>query len=538
MNRQITALTCNRAKRASRLLVAMLALATGDSFSIVASTAQAQEGMRPVPRFSGTSIRDQRTNFQKSAGASSLQWRVSGEVAPVVASKPAAVAPASSTSPGPAVQVQTGAYQPPIAQRDVIAPVRQARYQNTAGVPGDEGGLQLPPGLQPKVDSTVPTPTPPKDAAKGSAKPLPDFFSDPFGDETADTAPAEDSTAPSAPADAAKPSPTEVPGLSMPPAVKDPATPPNPSDLPKATVPKSNQLRLPSETMDTDEPATKAPNPFDKTRSEDEKAADADDRKQLEDFDFPARPGDLNSPSPLRTRDNDDDLKRPSEFSCDEFRKSIAEATIQKVSLDISPPFRPDVIELDEYKKLKSKFENAQEIRDWQSIDGRKLGRGRLTDLAYEKIVIETEFGTVEELPINRISEADLAYLSKNWGLPQECLIEQATYEPRDWQHSKVTWKASNLCHKPLYFEEVNLERYGHDAGPFAQPIISSAHFFANIAVLPYKMGVHGPSECQYALGYYRPGNCAPWIVPPVPLSLRGGLYQAAAMTGTFWLIP
>jgi hypothetical protein len=101
-----------------------------------------------------------------------------------------------------------------------------------------------------------------------------------------------------------------------------------------------------------------------------------------------------------------------------------------------------------------------------------------------------------------------------------------------------MTWKASDLCHKPMYFEEVNLERYGHTAGPVLQPVVSSAHFFANIAVLPYKMGVHTPRECQYALGYYRPGDCAPWIVPPVPISLRGGLSQAAVMTGMFWLIP
>jgi hypothetical protein len=51
-------------------------------------------------------------------------------------------------------------------------------------------------------------------------------------------------------------------------------------------------------------------------------------------------------------------------------------------------------------------------------------------------------------------------------------------------------------------------------------------------------MGVHSPHECQYALGYYRPGNCAPWIIPPVPLSLKGAWYQAAAVTGTALLVP
>jgi len=475
----------------------------------------AEEGMRPVPRFSGTSIRDQRTETQKAASASNLQWRVSSEVALAVKPAPASAAPQNAA-------VATVRYVQEMEKPEnsrlpgTASSIQQARYQNDFSMPSDIGGLQLPPGLQ----TSPALETPSADAPK----PLPDFFTDPFGAE---------------------------------PAV--PAVPPK-AKLPEAMQPPlNNELRAPSplgqpvppQSLEIDElppsakakPPEKSPaevtpaNPFDQTRSPQERAADDADRRQIEDFELPFSPDRTPEREP-RTRAEDEVFLRPAQFSCDDFRKSIAEATIQKVSLDISPPFRPDVIELDEFRKLKSKFDESQDVRDWQSIDGRKLGRGRLRDLAYERIVIETEFGTREELPINRISESDLAYLSKNWGLPQECLIEQAAYQPRSWQHSKVTWKASNLCHKPLYFEEVNLERYGHTAGPFAQPLISSAHFFVNIAVLPYKMGVHAPSECQYTLGYYRPGNCAPWIVPPVPISLRGGLYQAAAMTGAFWLIP
>ena len=225
-------------------------------------------------------------------------------------------------------------------------------------------------------------------------------------------------------------------------------------------------------------------------------------------------------------------------ITCEEFRRRIAAETIDRVSLDISPPFRPDVIEEAEYERLKAEFDEGQEIRQWTNRAGQPVTRGRLVDLAYENVVIATESGGTERVPINRISEVDLAYISKNWGLPNECLLQQVAYTPRTWSPITMTWAASNLCHKPLYFQEVNLERYGHTAGPIAQPIISSAHFFANIAVLPYKMGVHSPHECQYALGYYRPGNCAPWIIPPVPLSVKGSLYQAAAMTGTALLVP
>jgi hypothetical protein len=116
--------------------------------------------------------------------------------------------------------------------------------------------------------------------------------------------------------------------------------------------------------------------------------------------------------------------------------------------------------------------------------------------------------------------------------LPPECGPTSDVFRPRDWPLLTYTWKASNLCHKPLYFEEVGLERYGHSVRPPFQPIVSVAHFFASVPLLPYKMGVNPPNECIYVLGYYRPGDCAPYIVPPIPLSARGAAFQAAAVTG------
>jgi hypothetical protein len=94
------------------------------------------------------------------------------------------------------------------------------------------------------------------------------------------------------------------------------------------------------------------------------------------------------------------------------------------------------------------------------------------------------------------------------------------------------------LCHKPLYFEEPQLERYGHTAGPFKQPILSGAHFFTSILALPYNMAINPPMECQYPLGYYRPGDCAPWHIPPVPLSVRGAAAEAGAWIGGIYMIP
>ena len=122
--------------------------------------------------------------------------------------------------------------------------------------------------------------------------------------------------------------------------------------------------------------------------------------------------------------------------------------------------------------------------------------------------------------------------------LPHDCPLGNATFKARVFAPITYTWTASGLCHKPLYFEDVQLERYGHMAGPWVQPFASGAHFFLTIPILPYKMGLETPNECMYSLGYYRPGDCAPYLFDPLPLSVRGALFEAGAWVGAVAIFP
>ena len=126
----------------------------------------------------------------------------------------------------------------------------------------------------------------------------------------------------------------------------------------------------------------------------------------------------------------------------------------------------------------------------------------------------------------------------KKGKFPHECSLAHEDYEPRAWTPTTFAWTASAMCHKPLYFEQVQVERYGHSWGPIIQPVISAAHFFVTVPILPYKMGTYPPGECMYSLGYYRPGSCAPYMLDPFPISLRGGLIQAGAVVGAVAIIP
>jgi len=125
--------------------------------------------------------------------------------------------------------------------------------------------------------------------------------------------------------------------------------------------------------------------------------------------------------------------------------------------------------------------------------------------------------------------------------LPPECTVGDESLDPglpRPWGPVTFTWKASGLCHKPLYFQQRHVERYGHSWGPLVQPVMSHTNFYASVIALPYKMGLTPPNECQYTLGFYRPNSCAPYMLDPLPLSVRAGLWEAGAWVGGVFLMP
>ncbi|QGQ26719.1 hypothetical protein F1728_30390 [Gimesia benthica] len=108
----------------------------------------------------------------------------------------------------------------------------------------------------------------------------------------------------------------------------------------------------------------------------------------------------------------------------------------------------------------------------------------------------------------------------------------------RDWQLMNKDWVAAAVPHNPLYFEEPYLERYGYNYGPAIQPFISAGRFFGRIPALPYMIGAYPLYECQYTLGYEKPGNCPPYQVERLPLSARGALFESLTVTGLVFLIP
>lgn len=81
---------------------------------------------------------------------------------------------------------------------------------------------------------------------------------------------------------------------------------------------------------------------------------------------------------------------------------------------------------------------------------------------------------------------------------------------PIQWSTSGYAWQSPAFCYSPLYFEQINFERYGQGrSSPFAGAS-SAARFVGHTLILPISM-MHTPPWCkECTLGHHRPGDCTP----------------------------
>jgi hypothetical protein len=121
---------------------------------------------------------------------------------------------------------------------------------------------------------------------------------------------------------------------------------------------------------------------------------------------------------------------------------------------------------------------------------------------------------------------------------PGQALIEEPAQRGPGWAWSSYEFAAANTFSHPLYFEDVMLERHGHERFPMLQPMVSGTRFFATIPMLPYLMTVRNPCDCEYKMGHFRTGDCVhPYCQRP-PYVGRAAAVEALWITGAVLVIP
>ena len=132
------------------------------------------------------------------------------------------------------------------------------------------------------------------------------------------------------------------------------------------------------------------------------------------------------------------------------------------------------------------------------------------------------------------------------WGdVDQSTLPENFTVNTDDEPMERVIdsplllhWRASSLWYHPMYFEDGPLERYGHTYDASVQNVISPAKFLVKTAMLPYSMTLRPPCSREYPLGWYRPGEIAPYLKYKPAFNGEAVAKEALAVSSLFFLAP
>lgn len=112
----------------------------------------------------------------------------------------------------------------------------------------------------------------------------------------------------------------------------------------------------------------------------------------------------------------------------------------------------------------------------------------------------------------------------------------QLSFPTRSFPALDYRWEATNVWHYPLYFEDPELERYGHSRPFFIQPVFSAARFGTQFLLFPYRASLLPPWKRDYELGHYRPGRCVPYRYEVLPWNRSAAVWQAGVTTGAYFL--
>jgi hypothetical protein len=122
---------------------------------------------------------------------------------------------------------------------------------------------------------------------------------------------------------------------------------------------------------------------------------------------------------------------------------------------------------------------------------------------------------------------------------PDEPILSRDTYYGRGaaWPHTTMLVAPSYVCYGNLYFQQLNMERYGWDLG-ILSPLFSAADFYFDVITLPYHVAT-APWRCyESSAGYCLPGDPVPLLLYPPELSVTGTIGESAALLAVLAIFP
>jgi hypothetical protein len=180
-------------------------------------------------------------------------------------------------------------------------------------------------------------------------------------------------------------------------------------------------------------------------------------------------------------------------------------------------------------KDAKAKAKQKESIVRAAEVVG---GRFQLPSLAAVS-TLTTEIGNGRVPDSFRSSEN-----SVSMPLPESASQRTQSLDGATWQWTRRTWTAPDTYSNPRYFEDVMLERHGHERWGHSQSLFSGARFFVTAPMLPYLMAIQHPCDCESTLGYHRSGSCSPAYFQRPPYDRRAMIAESATIASGLWILP
>jgi hypothetical protein len=120
---------------------------------------------------------------------------------------------------------------------------------------------------------------------------------------------------------------------------------------------------------------------------------------------------------------------------------------------------------------------------------------------------------------------------------PKEPDLTREPYPGRFWPKFDEVVEPAYVCHRRLYFEELNAERYGWDFGIF-QPFLSAGYFYWDVATMPYHAFTAPCRKFDCSASKCLPGDPVPYLIYPPDLSVTGTVAQGATIAALIAIFP
>ncbi len=125
----------------------------------------------------------------------------------------------------------------------------------------------------------------------------------------------------------------------------------------------------------------------------------------------------------------------------------------------------------------------------------------------------------------------------KELKLPESTGAVSGQAPPRTMPAMQVLIEPAYVNHRRLFFEQKNTERAGWDWG-FAQPVVSTLHFYKDCAFWPHKLASGLMAPYETSAGKCLPGAPTPLLLYPPEITTFGGVVGAGAIVGVAAILP